>query len=495
MIQIAKLVTEVTADTKEFVHGMNQVKASAKNASESITQSFSAIKTLLTGAAAIGVTEALKSAYENVDKIVASSNKLDISAASFQGLSYAAKISNVDVGALEEGMAHLRRTIGEAVNGNEAAKSSFRALGLDARKLADMGLDKAYIQVGKAVTNFSDSTDQASASMAVFGRRGQEQLKLLRNDVEGLVNEAAKMGLALTPHDIEEFEKLDKQVKTLSYTIEGQLNKAFVALAPSISKAITLIGEFKDASKSTVAAVDNSDWFNAYIDKLSKGTAAIGRGIGDAVYTAQDLLGYSGDPTKFKSTNISSVPSVGGGATKPPAIIDASANAVAAAFKKVADSATQAALGLSSFKTEKLKDFLGIKEASGKDYLNSILAAKPQRVDEDFTRLAQEIRDMVESGQQGFGGSIQGKVAQLKEIANAPVGQYDGNTNSGQLAAVKGFEDLIKKVSKPQDVNVVVKFENGDFVAYTVQDNKFVKASQDIASAMVSKEAQASGGY
>lgn len=343
----AKLNTIISADNKKFIEASRQAKAeisrlasaitkeyglSAKEANTLAGQSFrktqyevvktqkqiSTMKLVLKDLAAfftVGlVFNNLRKVSEEIDNIVASANKLDVGVKQFQGLEYAAKRSDVEIDTLETGLKKLRQTIFQAENGNKKAAQSFKDLGLNASELSKLDLATAYIKVSDAINKLNNSTKQAGSATLIFGKNGQEQLNLIRNNVVGLVKEYEKLGGGLSEEDVKRFNELDEATDKLATTIKINLQKALIALSPAITgfsngviDAIKKLGELNDqfstfvndylqSSSPQTSKNYNPSFFQEYVvDPLSKN-------IGDSL----DFLGsgYKNNPNIKSSAKL-----------------------------------------------------------------------------------------------------------------------------------------------------------------------------------------------
>jgi len=271
----ATLKTNIVADKSQFSKTMTSATSEAKSFSTKTSAAFAGVgKAFVAGLAGFSFAEALRNASEQIDDIVASASKLDIGVQQFQALSYAATRSDVEIGTLESGLKKLRQTIASAESGNKKAADSFAAIGLKASDLAKMDLGAAYTQVADAIDKLKTSTEQAGAATNIFGKQGQEQLNLLRNNVGGLVSEFASLNVGLSDEDIQKFNALDEATDKLSATLRGKLQQALVALSPAITGfangvvgALGKLGDLQDKFSMFI-----NDYLNA-----SKPDAATGK--------------------------------------------------------------------------------------------------------------------------------------------------------------------------------------------------------------------------
>lgn len=500
MTLTSELKTTITADTSGFTKGITKAKQEAAAFSSQVTKGFAGVAKSFAGVFAAGaVINGIKSTSNEIDNLIASANKLNVSVQGFQFLEYAAKRSDVEIGTLEQGLGKLRLSLTDVSKADTFAK-----LGLDAGKLSGMDLDKAYISVAEAIGAIKSPAEQARAAVELFGKSGQSQLNLIRNNVGDLQKEFEGLHIKLSDEDVKSFDKFDKITDQVGVKLKFAFMQATIAMIPFINTAVEglntllpilmkvaegykLLGTLGPQSTNVNGKpLLDLNAAQALINKKNRQTTLQNELHNTNSFTKENVNYFKrnlgGQPNQTSnSTQDNASSSVGGAGI---AALQAGSN-----IAKLGAAAAGASASLGALGNINLKELLGITPASGKDYLSSILTTKTQATDETFTQLANELRDNVASGTQGFGSNNETKLAELNSIArNTGQGLGVGETNSGMVAAVKELETAIKGQSTEQQVRVIVSVKDGELVSAVVDDTKFIKKVQDIARGITSKE-------
>lgn len=457
----AELKTAATLDISQFNAALNKMTTGVKG----FAKSFENLKK---GLALGTIAYTFKSIYEGIDEITASARKLNISASGFQFLEFAAKRTQTDIGVLETGIKKLRTTLAST---SKEAKTAFGQLGLDAKQLSKIPVDQAYFKIGEALSKINNSTDQVGIVNSIFGKKnGQEQLNALRENISELKKEFAELGITITETDFANFEKANKQVELLSFKIKMELRNAILGVAP-------LIANITEGLRAGVG----------YLDQLGHNT-----GGGDKNHTYfSDLFSQYNNQSFFQQQGAN--PSLrfrDRNAIAPLVAASSSSgntslNSSDSVFKTLESSLQSLSDSVMTTSKEfiKLDDLFGL-ENSGKSYLSSILTKTPQAQDETFTKLANDLKDIVQNGGDPQGVKFQSGLALMERIANDSGGSnlIDGTTsNSGMLAAVKELKDASNMMKNDNTVTVIVTVKDNEFISAVVDSKQFNEAAVKVA--------------
>jgi hypothetical protein len=173
---IGSLVTNIVADLSKW--GPNLSKARGQFAR--FTQQVSTMQAAVAGAATAAVVGFVKTAVDQASALNDASQKLKINVDALQRYRFAMSQAGGSAQMMDRSISILNKTVGNALFGNKGAITAFDRLGLTAEKLQTIGSDGALLQVMKAISQLP-SAEQAAASMAVFGKGGQELLPAVRN--------------------------------------------------------------------------------------------------------------------------------------------------------------------------------------------------------------------------------------------------------------------------------------------------------------------------
>lgn len=502
--EVSQLLTEITADNTKFKQKVAESTKAVQDFGKKTNQTLSNIsKTFGVAFGATAIVSTFRSISQGIDDMTTSARKLNISVESFQALQYAAKRSDVELSTLEMGIKRLRTTLALAASGNQTAAQSFSKLGLDARKLANENIDEVYAKIGKAIQGLN-STQQVEAVTGLFGaRQGQEQLLLLRANITGLIQEAKDLRVVLDKDTLAKFDELDKVTDQVATKVKSSLRDAFLSLAEPIILISNLVIKFVDALSlipkgfssignlvQTLRPTEQDPKKQGFLSNQLEGTinrvsrtmdivAGFISGQGEA-NAGQTLYNKSNLPKNTVTNQLANVP-----------VVD-----VRTEFGKLASAASSASGALNKIGTTGLKDLFGVSDNSnlGKEYLSSILTPLTQATDPMFTKIANELRDIVATGGNTNSVAFQSGLQNLKLIAqyNKP-GQLDSYTNTGMNEAIKAIEQYAKEANakKNNEVTVIIKVKDNEFISAVVDSTKFAKAVVDQAVIAADNSARA----
>lgn len=464
MAETAKLLTKIMADNAQFKSQLKEASSAARKFHSETTSLFKEVGRGFLAAFSIGaVLSTLKATSEEIDNMAASAKKLDISTQSFQSLEYAAKRSDVEIGTLEQGIKRLRTSATQALSGNQGIIAGFQKAGISVKDL-NKPVDELYRMLSEGIKGKS-ANQQVSIVNALFGgRQGQEQLNLLRNDLKGLNAEFDDLGGALSDLDIAKFDEMDRATDRVAQTVKRSLQNSLIALSPIITKLadgfVYMAKDFESISQR----------INDSIDRIK------GSGYNpNAMDQFQDNGKVSTYVNYRRRVPAAKSSSIGGDIISSIDVLAKGFGALSAA----AEGSTQAlkALGQGT-----LKDLFGINDTSGKQYLSQILTKRPQAMDATFTKLVNEMKDIVEGGGNVQGVRFQSDLALAKSIAQ----QYGFNKDvdsSGMrnaIAAITKASDMLANPNR-KEVTVIVKVKDNEFISAVVDSSKFVDSVTDVA--------------
>jgi hypothetical protein len=227
------------------------------------------------GGAAIvgGLAEIVKSVTETAKDVEFGSQKIGISADQFQRLSYAAKVSGMDVDKFSTGMGKLDKLMMQASTGNKAAEKTMKAAGLSIRdqnghtKTATQVLSELSDKYKKA----PDGILKSGLAMVIFGKSGKDMVPLLNKGGKAITDigdEAARLGAVLSDDDIASFKKFRESVEKTQLHLTGLKNRIAITLLPTAMKLATTINHLSDRFSNWINK--NKPLFNSIVQWIGK---------------------------------------------------------------------------------------------------------------------------------------------------------------------------------------------------------------------------------
>ena len=208
------------ADTSPFRRSLNEMRNDVKQFSASAKSQLAG----LFGAGAI--TAWVSATLDAAGRISDLSNRLNMSAESFQRLSYASKLSGGDMDVVGKALTVLTKNLEEAKNGSDSFKTAASALTLDLSELAGMSPEDQMIELARGYESSADKGAALAAIVKLLGKSGAEIVPMLTGGPDAL---AATMDDATIATN-EQIAAMDK----LGDTIDSLKNKSVAWLGDVI---------------------------------------------------------------------------------------------------------------------------------------------------------------------------------------------------------------------------------------------------------------------
>ena len=154
--------------------------------------------------AAMGAASKASETADSIDKM---SQKIGISAESYQEWSYIMQQNGMDVDKLQSGMNKLTGQMEKAAEGNDKASEAFKALGIEVTN-SDGSLrsqEEVMNEAIMALADMGDSTERARLQSQLFGKAGIEMAPMLNQGsdaIRGLKDRAHELGLVMSDEAI-----------------------------------------------------------------------------------------------------------------------------------------------------------------------------------------------------------------------------------------------------------------------------------------------------
>jgi len=431
---VAEAKIKITADTSQATREIDKLNLALKGIETTTDLAGKALKSI--AVFATGAAAALGFAAVKLDDLADSADALGIGVNQLKALSAAAAAAGVDAGQLEGSMRRLSANLGEAfLNNTSNSAKALQRLGLDARTLMNMPVDKQMTTIAQAIAGIESPAIRSAISMDLLGKGGERLVAAFKDPraIAEFNERLEKMGLLLSKTDTENINKLEGEVMKLKSTWDAFLQKTISALAPyivdlikrinqaieasggfekillnvldvieaitkgvAILAAIYIAGKLVSAVKTVTSAVDDL-WLaffgpvgrvGAFIKLLVKGAGAIGLfTIGKEAVNAVSAMGDEFDKIR------KSLDSTRDARQTPAPAADTSGNA-AAAEKLIADSIRDSNTELlKKYQTE--TQILGLNKQQVEEH--KLLQQLADKAKVDIEKISQEERDRVKS--------------------------------------------------------------------------------------------------
>jgi hypothetical protein len=253
---VGQLTIEMAANIVRLQQDMDKAKKTVSSAMDSIQKAADSAANALgligIGLSGVAIGAFVKSAIDAADKLDDLSKKTGLSAEKLSGLTFAFKMSNVEIETMQKSFVMLSKNVVD----NEDA---FIALGISVKN-AD-GTYKAADVIFKEVATFfakmPDGVLKTKLATELFGKAGAELIPILNSGADGIeemTNRAEELGLVISTDATKASEEFKDQLDTLqqqmiAITVNGltPFIKSASELIESLMKLPKLLEENKTA--------------------------------------------------------------------------------------------------------------------------------------------------------------------------------------------------------------------------------------------------------
>jgi len=246
MSEIGNITVKIGADTYELQKGLASAKTQV-NQFGSSTDSLSAnLKSLgmVAVATATAIAAFTKSQINAMDEMGKMSQKIGIATDELSKLAYSAKLSDVEVGALQQSLVILSRGLSEASQGSGNALNGLNALGISFRNIdgSMKTSQQVLLDVSDRFKNMEDGVNKTALAVSIFGRAGANMIPMLNQGSAAIREqgvELEKLGGVITNDAAKQAEAFNDNLTRLN-TALGGVGKA---IAMEVMPALTRLSE------------------------------------------------------------------------------------------------------------------------------------------------------------------------------------------------------------------------------------------------------------
>lgn len=311
--KIGSLIVSLQADLARFDTDLKRATSMAEGAMGKIESAAAgAMKAL--GAIGVGLSVAgfAAMARQVIDSAAALDDLAEKTGASVESLSKFAGVARVtgqDMGAVEQAMGKLSKSIVEAQDGSSNAARAFAAFGVSIKN-ADGSLKNSgdlMAEIAVAQQNFADGAGKAAAMQELLGKAGAENIPFM-NDYVRLSGEITET----TAAQAAEAETLKIQIGLLGENFHRLVREALLPLLPALNQMITYLSEgaTKGAAFSAIGTVISGAFKGlvtagiAVVEVFKQVGIAIGSVVGAIVSVAQGEFARAWEILKMGGTDM-----------------------------------------------------------------------------------------------------------------------------------------------------------------------------------------------
>lgn len=236
MALVGSMVASLTLESASFMSGMKKAAEETSRTQRAIQANLDRITTGVQSLAAVLAVDmfaqATKAALDYADAIVDLSDRTGASTKFIQEFGYAAQLAGSDVETARTGLEKFSKQLGDAANGNEAAKKKMAEYGITA-----LDVDTAVKQAAETIQKMDNPTKQLAATMDLFGKKAGTLTETLAGGTEGLelqARAARDLGIVLEDSVIRNAGKANDKLDTMKMILDARMANTIAQNADSI---------------------------------------------------------------------------------------------------------------------------------------------------------------------------------------------------------------------------------------------------------------------
>lgn len=235
MSSLGQLVIELAANTARLQSDLGKAVNIVDSAATKMKTAFKFAGGGLIGAFLVNTA---KNAIEFGDNINKAAIKAGVGGKAFSELAYAAKLADVDVGALSTGIKKMQIALSEAATGGKQQTQALQALGITLADIQKRNPIAQFEMLADRISRLQDPADKARAATELFGKAGADLLPLFEQGAAGIAKaraEAEKLGISFGEDTLKKLADTDDSIKRMTASWGALSTKLTAFVAPAIA--------------------------------------------------------------------------------------------------------------------------------------------------------------------------------------------------------------------------------------------------------------------
>ena len=221
-----------------------------------VTRALLNFKTLLASVAGIaGFGLLIKSSMQSIDTLGKTAQKLGVTSQALQKLRFASNLAGVETRTVDMAVQRFTRRLSEAAKNTGEAKDALKELGLNAKELSKLSLDKQMLKLADAFDNVESSGDRVRLAFKLFDSEGVAFVNTLQGGsaaLQQMFEEAEGLGFILSKSAVRGVEQANDAFMKLRTMMGGVINQLVAGLAPAFQAIaetirVKLVNAIKEA--------------------------------------------------------------------------------------------------------------------------------------------------------------------------------------------------------------------------------------------------------
>lgn len=250
MASLGDLVVNLVANSQGMATGLKQA--------EGYLTAFASAATAF-AAASVARFVQVGSAFDDM------AQRTGVAVEALSTLSYAAKLSDTSIEAVQGGLMKMAKFMGDLRGGSDEAAKKLQAFGISATQILAANPEQQFKIFADAIAGIEDPSERAAAAMEIFGKGAGELLPLLQQGgqgIEALQEQGREFGAYMSTEVAQSAAQLGDGIDNLTTAFTGLavqvgyvLSKALVPLLNTVAKLIAEYGDFLGVIGVTATAI------------------------------------------------------------------------------------------------------------------------------------------------------------------------------------------------------------------------------------------------
>lgn len=258
-MNVFELFAKINVDSSGFESSVKKAGSVAKNALLGATGAI-AVGTALMGKQFVSAAKDTAAYGDNVDKM---SQKIGISAESYQKWDYVMQRAGTSIDSMKMGMKTLSKQA-------ESNSDAFQKLGISQEQVASMSQEELFEATVRGLAGMEEGTERAALASELLGRAGADMGPLLNQGTEAIDEQmemAEKYGMVMPDSAVKASAAFEDSVTTMKMTMQGLRNRMMGNFLPAITQVTDGLGKLFAGDMS--GADDVANGIENVITKMS----------------------------------------------------------------------------------------------------------------------------------------------------------------------------------------------------------------------------------
>lgn len=262
--KLGSLLIELGLDSAKFRSGTRQAQREMNVLQRGIASSAGLIKAAVSGMLA-GLTvdlfaQIIKSGLDYASSLGEVAQQLGVTTKTLQEYRYAATQVGISQEEMDNGLARLTRSMGQAVAGSKAQIQAFESLGINIREFVSSGRDAGDLLplIANGLKGMQTAAQRAAVETAIFGKAGQKLDTLLAggaDQINNLRDAANRLGVVLSDRQIQNADDTADKLAAVQTVLQARIAGVVAENSSSIIQLANSLASLTERAIQSAASL------------------------------------------------------------------------------------------------------------------------------------------------------------------------------------------------------------------------------------------------